>query len=178
MTTTARRIWTVLEKHATKLELAKKEPIIEQGTVCDCVYFVESGCVRSWFNQDGKDISFQFFMPESMFSACDSLLFNDPSPFSYETLLPTTVYSMSSSEFKMHISDSPELVEESFRMLSERLRHYQRLFLSRIKNTPQERYQELIETHPEIVRTIPQHYIASYLGITSVSLSRIRCKKQ
>jgi CRP-like cAMP-binding protein len=49
-----------------------------------------------------------------------------------------------------------------------------RLFLSRIKDSPRERYEELLREHPEIVRRIPQHYIASYLGITPVSLSRIR----
>lgn len=56
----------------------------------------------------------------------------------------------------------------------ERLSSYQKLFLSRIKDTPQERYEALLTDHPEIVSQIPQHYIASYLGITPVSLSRIR----
>lgn len=174
---TARFIWSALEPYAEKTEFNKKETIIEEGVISDTVYFVESGCVRSWFNQDGKDISFQFFMQESMFSACDSLLFNEPSPFFYQAILPTTLYFMPTATFKQVMSQSSELQEAGFRLMSERLRHYQRLFLSRIKDTPQQRYQELLKTHPEIIRTIPQHYIASYLGITSVSLSRIRSRK-
>jgi CRP-like cAMP-binding protein len=59
-------------------------------------------------------------------------------------------------------------------VLIQRMAHYARLFLSRIKDSPQERYQALLREQPEIVRRIPQHYIASYLGITPVSLSRIR----
>ena len=59
----------------------------------------------------------------------------------------------------------------------ERFHVYQRLFLSRIKNTPQQRYEELLKEHPSIIQRIPQHYIASYLGITSVSLSRIRNRR-
>lgn len=55
--------------------------------------------------------------------------------------------------------------------LADRFREYQMLFLSRIRDTPQQRYEKLLEEHPDIVRRIPQHYIASWLGITPVSLS-------
>lgn len=58
-----------------------------------------------------------------------------------------------------------------------RLVFYQNLFLSRIKDSPQKRYQELIKKHPKIIERVPQHYIASYLGITPVSLSRIRNRR-
>ena len=59
----------------------------------------------------------------------------------------------------------------------QRFRNYARLFLSRIKDTPRERYDELSINHPEILERIPQHYIASYLGITPISLSRIKNRK-
>jgi hypothetical protein len=54
---------------------------------------------------------------------------------------------------------------------------YQKLFLSRIKDNPQKRYEDLLEHYPQILQRVPQHYIASYLGITPVSLSRIRNRK-
>jgi hypothetical protein len=66
-----------------------------------------------------------------------------------------------------------ELVEAT---IYQRLEHYSALFLSRIRDTPQERYQQLVREHPQLIQRIPQHYIASYLGITAVSLSRIRNK--
>ena len=59
----------------------------------------------------------------------------------------------------------------------ERFSFYQHLFLSRIKNTPQQRYEELLKEYPNIIQRVPQHYIASYLGITPVSLSRIRNRR-
>jgi len=59
----------------------------------------------------------------------------------------------------------------------QRLVFYQKLFLSRIKDNPQKRYEDLLKQRPEIVQRIPQHYIASYLGITPVSLSRIRNRR-
>jgi CRP-like cAMP-binding protein len=66
-----------------------------------------------------------------------------------------------------------ELVEEN---IYQRLEHYFALFLSRIRDTPQQRYLHLLREHPVIVQRIPQHFIASYLGITPVSLSRIRSR--
>lgn len=59
----------------------------------------------------------------------------------------------------------------------ERFSFYQHLFLSRIKNTPQQRYEELLKEYPNIIQRVPQHYIAFYLGITPVSLSRIRNRR-
>ncbi|GAA4178282.1 hypothetical protein [Sphingobacterium ginsenosidimutans] len=59
----------------------------------------------------------------------------------------------------------------------DRLLFYQKLFLLRIKDKPQKRYEELLKQRPEVLQRIPQHYIASYLGITPVSLSRIRNRR-
>jgi predicted choloylglycine hydrolase len=71
----------------------------------------------------------------------------------------------------------PQLKEGFQEILFQRFRNYAQLFLSRIKDSPQERYRDLLTNHPEIIKRIPQHYIASYLGITPISLSRIRNRK-
>lgn len=60
--------------------------------------------------------------------------------------------------------------------LFERNLHYMKHCLSFIKDTPQQRYLNLIEKQPQVVQRVPQHYIASYLGITKVHLSRIKSK--
>ena len=67
-----------------------------------------------------------------------------------------------------------EMYEEK---LIERFHVYQQLFLDHIKYTPRQRYEKLLKESPQIIQRIPQHYIASYLGITPVSLSRIRNKR-
>ena len=72
------------------------------------------------------------------------------------------------------IAEVPGYREFLHEILFQRLEHYARLFLSRIRDTPEQRYKNLLRDHPEIIQRIPQHYIASYLGITPVSLSRIR----
>ena len=79
--------------------------------------------------------------------------------------------------FENILLESPSLKKEVEELLFQRLFFYQRLFLSRIKNSPEQRYQELLKEYPEVLLRVPQHYIASYLGITSVSLSRIRNRR-
>ncbi len=122
-------------------------------------------------------MSFQFFFHGAFIASFESFVFAEKSPYIVESLLPSTIWSIPKSVVKDQINASEELKALTFQLICERLREYQHLFLSRIKDTPQQRYEELLVKHPEIIQQIPQHYIASYLGITSVSLSRIRCRK-
>ncbi|HEY8401664.1 MAG TPA: Crp/Fnr family transcriptional regulator, partial [Cytophagaceae bacterium] len=89
-------------------------------------------------------------------------------------LEPCTLQTISQKDFQSIIENSPELKKEFEEHLFRRLFHSQQLLYSFLKNNPQKRYEELLERHPHIIQRVPQHYIASYLGITSVSLSRIR----
>jgi CRP-like cAMP-binding protein len=75
------------------------------------------------------------------------------------------------------LENSPQFKEKMQEHLFKRLLQSQKTFYSYLKNNPQQRYKELAEEHPHIIQRIPQHYIASYLGITSVSLSRIRNRR-
>lgn len=171
------KIWTIMSPYAEKRVLKKKHTLLTEGEMADTLYFIESGCLRSWFNHDGNDISFQFFLAGSMVASSESLMMNKPSLYTIEAILPTTVYAVPKQVLLQLVEDNAELKDMIFDQISQRLFHYQQLFLSRIKDTPQARYEELIREQPDLIRLIPQHYIASYLGITSVSLSRIRCRK-
>jgi len=170
-------ILDALLPYAEQRDVAKRTVLLREGEYSNTIYFVRSGCLRSWFNQDGKDVSFQFFMPGTFLTSFESMMFDEPSPYTIESVLPSSLYTVDTKVFKQLVVDSPELKDQAFQIVCERLRHYQRLFLSRIKDTPEQRYKELTKEYPELIRNIPQHYIASYLGITSVSLSRIRCRK-
>ena len=100
-----------------------------------------------------------------------------PGAFQIEAIEESEILMIDKSQFDAMLHDHPEFKDEFIAFLVERFRNYRELFLSRIKDTPEERYRELLRTHPEVIRRVPQHYIASYLGITSVSLSRIRNRK-
>ena len=158
------------------VQLPAKAILLEAGNVATDIFLVRTGCLRSWFNADGKDVTLQFFMPGHPVASFESLINSAPSEYSIETILPTEVAIVNGLEFKSWVESHPEYHLQGIHFAMERLSSYQKLFLSRIKDTPQERYESLLKEHPEIIAQIPQHYIASYLGITPVSLSRIRSR--
>ena len=159
------------------LSVPAKTVLLEAGKTASKVFLVRTGCIRQWYNADGKDITCQFFFEGSPVACIESLINATPSEYTLETVLPSEVYVIKGEDIKAVIQSHPERMGEMVKFSIERMVCYSKLFLSRIKETPQERYESLVREHPEIVTQIPQHYIASYLGITPVSLSRIRNRK-
>lgn len=84
------------------------------------------------------------------------------------------MYVLSAENAEIIYRENEKLKEVLLDFALERFDTYMNLFLSRIRDSPEVRYRQLIKNQPDIVERIPQHYIASYLGITAVSLSRIR----
>ena len=160
----------------TEIEVPAKTLLLREGEVSRQAYQVLQGCVRLWFNDNGRDITFQFFFEGQGVSSIESFRTGRPSLLNMETVEPSKLRVIAKSDFDKMLAEVPgfkELIEES---IYQRLEHYFALFLSRIRDTPQQRYLDLVKNHPEIIRRVPQHYIASYLGVTPVSLSRIRNK--
>jgi len=168
--------YTVLQQRAI---FPARTILLQEGKTAQNYYFVEKGCLRLWFNNNGKDTTVQFFFENEGVASIESFQKNIPSIFTIETIEPTTVQVLSKKLFKQmmdELGEDPTFLKALIDISFERQRHYMSEFLSRIRDTPEQRYANLIKERPHIVRRIPQHYIASYLGITSVHLSRIKNK--
>lgn len=168
--------WQAFQHLTTEIEVPARTILLREGEVSRQAYQILQGCIRLWFNDNGRDITFQFFLEGQGVSSMESFRTGRPSLFNMETVESCTLRVITKSDFDKMLAEAPgfkELIEAS---LYQRLEHYFALFLSRIRDTPQQRYLDLVTNHPEIIRRVPQHYIASYLGITPVSLSRIRNK--
>lgn len=159
------------------LSIPPKTILLEEGKIADKLYLIRKGCLRLFFYNEGKDITFQFFFEGDFVASFDSLYKRKPSLFSLESIEPTEVSVIKRDVFYNLIEKTPSLRHVYEEKLIDRFRVYQQLFLSQIKNTPQQRYEELLKEYPNIIQRVPQHYIASYLGITPVSLSRIRNRR-
>jgi CRP-like cAMP-binding protein len=157
-----------------EISIGSKTRLIEEGDTIKNLYFIKKGCLRLWFNNQGNDITYQFFFEDQVVSG---FLDGDKSMFILESLKPSTIVIIKKSDFENLLKEIPELKDRYLEFIIQRLANYSRLFLSRIKDTPKVRYNQLVKDNPEILQRVPQRYIASYLGITSVSLSRIRNKK-
>ncbi len=169
--------WNRFGQFFVERKIEPKTVLLHEGEIANYLHFIKQGCLRMWFNKDGKDITLQFFFEGQGVASIDSLMTKQPSIFTVESIEPTTIILVRKGDFEELFSIYPELKEEFQQITFRRFRNYAQLFLSRIKDTPKERYDDLIKNNPEIIKRIPQHYIASFLGVTPVSLSRIRNKK-
>lgn len=156
------------------LSVPSKAILLEEGKVAKKLYLIRKGCLRLFFYNEGKDITFQFFFEGDFVASFDSLYKRTPSLFYLESIEPTELTAIRREDFYNLINNNLSFRQLYEEKLIDRFHAYQQLFLSRIKNTPQQRYEELLKEYPNIIQRVPQHYIASYLGITPVSLSRIR----
>lgn len=161
------------------MEVASKTTLIHEGEVSKKVYWIEKGCIRVWFNQEGKDITFQFFTENSVVASLESFRKGIPSYVTVETIEPCVLWVAEKKDIDRIVAEvtADKLLREKYiDAIFERTFDYMKHFFSIIKDTPQQRYQKLIKERPELIKRVPQHYLASYLGISSVHLSRIKSK--
>jgi len=159
------------------MEVPAKTILLQEGDVSKKVFLIEKGAVRAWFNHNGKDLTFQFFFENEVVASIESFLKRTPSPVSIETLESSKIwwaYKADADLILEHIKNDPKLRDLLFHAIFERTFDYMKYFFATIRDTPQQRYLDLIKARPQIARRLPQHYIASYLGITTVHLSRIK----
>jgi CRP-like cAMP-binding protein len=155
--------------------IEKGEVLLKVGDVCNHSFFVESGLLRSYsLDTNGKEHVIQFAPENWIISDRTSLLFNEPSEFYIEAVEKTTVV-MFNEQFVTKASE----ISAKFRLfnqnaLNNHIRHQQKRINRLLSATAEERYLNFIEMYPNIPLRVPQWMIASYLGITPESLSRVR----
>lgn len=130
-----------------------------------------------WYNKDGRDCTLQFFLEGDAICLYDIMFRNASSEFTLETIEPTEVLAFRKDDVVKYLNSNPTYKEEVMKYIVGKMVDYVHLFLFMQIHTPEQRYEELVKNRPDIILRIPQHYIASFLGITSVSLSRIKCRK-
>jgi CRP-like cAMP-binding protein len=150
--------------------------LLKEGDIVQKMFFIRQGCLRLWFNHQGKDITVQFFFEGAAATSLESFLHREPSPFSIETIEPCRIGVLLKSDFHRLLED-PAFKDWFYQTALEKLFVHSKRLLSMVRDKPEERYRRLLDEEPRLPQRVPQHYIASYLGITPVSLSRIRSRR-
>ncbi len=154
-----------------RIDVPARTILLSEGEISKKAFLIEKGCVRAWFNNEGKDVTFQFFFENSTVASAESFRKNISSYINIETIEPCVLWYIHKKDLNRiieEIKDIPELRDKFINAIFERTFDYMKNFLSFIKDTPTQRYLNLIQENPKVVQRIPQHYIASYLGITKV----------
>jgi CRP-like cAMP-binding protein len=157
--------------------IPKNQDIQQIGQTCKTLYFLKSGMARIYYFHAGNDVTEGFYGPFCLIARAESLFAGLPSKKAIQVLEDAEVWSISTKDL-FALYDSHRDIERLFVRLFE-LAYVQTI--QRIENlqfhTAEERYQLLVKDQPEVLRRAPLKFIASYLGITQVSLSRIRAKR-
>lgn len=156
--------------------IEKGEIFIKERSTKKEVFFIRKGLVRCFYINDNVDeITFQLFPENNIVINIQAILFDEPSKFSYQALERTKVYKIDYDSFIATVSKDPELLEINRRYVGRRaMKRMYRRVESLLLLSPEERYKKYIEEYPNVINRAPDKYIANVLGITPVSLSRIR----
>lgn len=165
---------TVVLKYFVTKYIKKKTTLLPAGKVADEVYFIVNGCIRLFCIKDGADLSTYFFTEQMFAGAYDSFISRKPSRVAIETLEDTKVLALSYHSLEELYKVFPKMNEFVRKSIEQRFVLLHDLFTSYLLNSPEERYMNILRERPELLNRIPQHQLASFLGITPVSLSRIR----
>ena len=157
------------------VEIKRRKSVLESGQTCKYLYFITKGCLRSFYiDSKGVEHIYQIRMDNSWISDLESFFVQQPSKYHIEAIEDSQLLKISKEKLEQLLVDVPRL-ERYFRIL------FQKAYvnaLSRLNATMWEsamdRYNEMLKEQPEIFQRVPLAYIASYLGITPESLSRIR----
>ena len=169
--------WIVFTQHLAFRTLKKKKHFAEPGIICNEIGFIVSGSVRYYHVKDGEEITGYFSFENEFVSSYKSFLRQEPGLSYIQALEETRLIIITHKNMQAMLAN-PMLaykMERFGRLVAEfYLCCYEDRVSSFITKTPEERYLNLLSTGRDILQRMPQHYIAHFLGITPVSLSRIR----
>ena len=169
-------IVATIEHLLEKIELPKKHILLKKGNVCNHLYFIEKGIARNFFEEEDKELTNDIVLEGELLVSFSSFVSRIPSLETIELLEDSILYALHYDDLQNLYNTFP-IMEHIGRKIAEH--HYNsfatKSYRLKFSNTT-ERYQYLFENKIEIVKRAPIGMIASYLGMSIETLSRIRGK--
>lgn len=169
--------WEELEKSVIVKELKRNEHFLRQGEVCKYLGFIVKGYVRLYFLADGEEITKDFNFENSFCGSYASFSLQQPSRFNVLAMEKVSLYAIGREALFNFYNKYPN--GQKFGRLS-----MENMFIRKenreasfLLDPAEQRYKDLLIQYPRIEQRVPLKYLASYLGITAETLSRIRAKK-
>lgn len=161
--------------HFKKESVTKNQILVRQGDVCKSLYFIEQGMGRSYYlNENGKEITQWFFGVGKFMSSVDSFFQKTPSLYYLEVLHDSVLYTISKEDID-HLFSKYHKMEKLGRLVAIEMLTKMVIKLNALQfQTAKERYDYMLTEFPDIAYQVPLGHIASYLGMTQETLSRIR----
>lgn len=164
-----------IQSKIKKVIITKGEFLITPNTYVNSQYYVANGCLRSYFvDTSGKEHTIQFAIEDWWISDYTSLFTSEKSIMSVECLQDAVIYQFSRENFEELCLLYPKIEMFVRQKLEKAYASFQKRILHNFSKPAKERYLLFITRYPNIEKSVKNYHIASYLGITTESLSRIR----
>lgn len=161
--------------HCKHQQIYKGDFLLRQGEKCKHSFFVESGLLKQYsIDEKGKEHIIQFAPEKWFISDRESVYFDNPSNYFIQAIEDTKVFVLDELFFQELSLSHPNFLDYNNRLLHNHIRHLQKRITQLLSATAEQRYLDFIQVYPDISLRVPQTMIASYLGITPESLSRVR----
>ena len=163
---------------AKEKSVSKGDVLIGQGQAVKNTYFVKDGCIRSYcIDKNGKEHTLQFAIKNWWISDFIAIYTNELSTLTIECITDSNIIEFNAKKLDGIYSIFPEFEAFQRKNLERHVVSLHKRILNQLQLTAAERYDLFLKQYPDIEQYTPNYHIASYLGITQQSLSRIRVKK-
>lgn len=164
----------LLQGAVRELILAKNDMLLKEGQRCTAIYFVVSGLLRSWYNQDGLPINLHFALENTFTTNLQQLRSGLPSVYNIQAAEPTLVLAIEKERLMQLYQQSPEISAWGRAILEKLLDEQERQAQMFRLQSAKERYEFMVTHNPRLLQRVSLTQISSYLGISRETLSRIR----
>lgn len=149
--------------------------ILKEGQKSQESFFVLKGCIRKYYIIDGEEKTTAFYTEMEGITP-NSTINNTPSEY-YISCVEDSILTISNADMEEEVNSKFPKFDTMCRMLSEELLAKQQINFDEFKtSSPEQRYLNLLQKRPDLIQRVPQHQLASYLGIKPESLSRLRAR--
>jgi CRP-like cAMP-binding protein len=159
-----------------KLVLPKNEYLVKEGKICRHLYFLQEGALRGFYNLEGKEITHWFAFENDFVTSFHSFITRQPAVENIQLMQGCVLWAITQDNLSRLLNEYHE-IERLVRIAYEK--YYIRLeerYVNAQFKTAAERYQGLLQQSPHIIERVPLGAIASYLGISQETLSRVRSR--
>lgn len=167
---------TVLEEVTSKFRsktIKKNNYLLRQGDTCRDLVFVQKGCLRLYYLKDDVEVSVWFAFPHSSAIEIYSFISENPSNYFLQAIENSEVLYLSKKELGKLYKTVPGMQEMMRNFWEDVILNLISRFTALQADPAEKRYLDLLDK-PDYLKTIPQKYLASFIGVTPTSLSRIR----
>ncbi len=166
-----------LKKYLSPKKLRKKQYLLQEGDVCRSIAFVEKGILKAYsVDEKGSEHIIQFGLEGWIISDLYSFLTEEPATYNIDAIEDSELLLISKSAHEELLQQMPKYETFTRLNITGAYLSMQRRLTSIISSPLGERYSKFMELYPDIAQRVPQHMIASYMGLTPETLSRVRQK--